>query len=112
MEIIRKSHELTKKELYFLTKAPTVQKMSEHKNERIELSGWVLYNDLKNDGTTTEILSVVTPENEVFATNSTTFIKSFLEMQDIFDDEKIPAIRIVSAVSRAGREYLDCVYSD
>jgi hypothetical protein len=61
---------------------------------------------------TKTILSIVTPENEVFATNSPTFKEDFLKMQEMFADcgEEVHSVKVISGTSKAGREFITCVY--
>lgn len=114
MKITRTSKELTVKEKYMLTKAPTVQRMKNCVGQRIEIDAYAFYTDVNKDGEETEILSVLTPEGEVFATNSPTFKKDFLDMVDMFADsgEEIKAVRVVGGKSKAGRDFITCVYAD
>lgn len=112
MEIITSSRELTKQEKYFLTKAQNIQKMSAVKNQRVEMDLWCIYQDLNQDGEEQRIFSMRTPEGEVYATNSPSFLRTFEDILDCFDVEDIKALQILPGTSKAGREFLTCVYAD
>lgn len=103
---------LSKKDLYFLTSAPTAQKMSEHEGERIDVAKWCIYEDEKEDGSSLTITAILTPEGEVFATNSATFRRSFLDVANIFDEGNGFAVMVTGGESKTGRHYIDCVYTD
>lgn len=113
MNITRTSKELTAQERYFLTMAPSVQKMKDAISQEIEVAAFCVYEDTNSKGEEQTILSIVTPENEVFATNSPTFIEDFLKMYDMFTDcgETITKVEVISGESKAGREFITCVYA-
>ena len=115
MKIIDSSENLTAKEVYDLTKNPRCQKMRSAVDSRIEITRWALYEDVnKKTGEIQEILSIETPEGEIFATNSPTFKDDFLDMLDLFRDmgETVHAISVITGVSKSGREFVTCTYSE
>lgn len=115
MQIINSSANLNVKDIYALTMNPNTEKMKDHKGERIELAAWAVYQDVnRKTGEVQDILAIKTPEGETFATNSPTFINDFISMMELFTSmgEKVPAIVVSSGTSKAGREYITCVYSD
>jgi hypothetical protein len=111
LSIIRTSKELSTVEKYYLTMAPSVQRMKDAISQRIEIAAWCLYKDLNSEGEEQTILAIATPENEVFATNSPTFIEDFVKMQDMFTDngDTVSAIKVINGTSKAGREFITCV---
>lgn len=114
MQIINQSGELKTTDLYHLTMNPATKKMKDCKGQRLEVACWCIYEDVqKSTGALQEILAVKTPENEVFATNSPTFIEDFLNMWNLFKDggETVTAINVISGTSKAGREFITCVYA-
>ena len=113
MNITRTSKELTAQERYFLTMAPSVQKMKDAISQEIEVAAFCVYEDTNSKGEEQTILSIATPENEVFATNSPTFMEDFLKMYDMFTDcgETITKVKVISGESKAGREFITCVYA-
>lgn len=114
MNIIEASNNLTTKDLYFLTMNPKTQKMQEVKGQTIEIARWCIYQDVnKKTGELMEILAVATPENESFATNSPTFIDDFRKMWNLFANagETVNAIEVSFGTSKAGREFITCLYA-
>lgn len=115
MKIVEASKNLTPKEIYNLTMSPATQKMKSVIGQRIEFSAWALYEDVsKKTGEIQEVLSIITPEGEIFATNSPTFKGDFYDMITLFRDmgEEVHAITVTSGTSKAGREFITCTYSD
>lgn len=115
MKITYSSGNLTPKEIYSLTMSPKTQKMKNVIGSRIEISAWATYEDVnKKTGELHEVLAIMTPEGEIFATNSPTFKEDFFQMQALFQDmgETVHAISVISGISKAGREFISCAYED
>lgn len=114
MKIVKTSKALTPQEIYFLTMAPTVQKMSDAESQIIEVDSWAVYEDENSKGETQTILAIKTPENEVFATNSKTFKEDFVKMNELFNsmDETVHAIKVTSGMSKNDRKFITCVYEN
>ena len=105
--IIEKSRELSNQELYLLTMSPKSECVKNHVGERIDVSAWLLFEDVdKKTGEVHQVLSVLTPENEVFSTVSQTFKEDFMGMAELFNNEF--AFEVISGKSKAGREFVTC----
>ena len=105
--IISKSRELSNQEMYLLTMSPKGDSVKNHVGERVDVSAWVIFEDVdKKTGDVHEVLSVLTPDNEVFSTISPTFQSNFLDMADIFHNDF--AFEVISGKSKAGREFVTC----
>lgn len=113
MKITKTSKELSPQEKYFLTMSPSVQKMKDVIGQEIEVVAFCIYEDTNSKGEEQEILSIVTPENEVFATNSPTFISDFTKMWELFsaDGVTVNVIKVMSGKSKSDREFITCVYA-
>ena len=115
MKIINSSGNLTPKEIYCLTMSPKTQKMKDAIGSRIEIGAWASYEDFnKKSEEVQEVLAIMTPEGEIFATNSPTFKEDFFQMQELFQGmgETVHSISVISGTSNAGREFISCVYED
>ena len=113
MEILVSGGQLTTKDKYLLTMSPEVQKMKDAVSQVIEIKNWCKYKDVNSKGEEQIILSIATPEEEIFATNSPTFIEDFEKMNEVFeaDGEHVNSIRVTSGKSKADREFITCVYA-
>lgn len=113
MKVITKSKELSPKEVYDLTMNPTTQRMVDAVSQEIEVEAWLLYEDIDtSSGEVKEVLSILTPEGEVFGTISPTFKDEFTKMHELMNDMgvQVKRIEIASGTSKAGRTYITCVY--
>ena len=106
MEIIKKSGEFTKGEVFNMTQG-NPDKVSEHKGEVMELDGWVLYEDENSKGQTQRVLALREKNGYISATISNTFINQFLKIVEFMGDEEYN-IRVVGGTSKNGREYITC----
>lgn len=115
MNILYKLNVMNHKDLYDLTKSPTIKKMSSIEGETREIACAVIYEDQKHDGEIQKILSFRCKESgEIFATNSPTFIRDFEDARDMLKEfnEEIHRVRVEGGTSRNGRHFISCVYVD
>ncbi len=110
MNIIAANKELSKEEIYFLTKAQDVQKMTDAVGLTFDVQAWAIYEDHNSDGAEVELFSMRTADGETFATNSPTFIRAFREILDIFEPAEITRIKVMDGVSKNNRSFVTCAY--
>ena len=99
------------RERFMLTAAPNMQKMQSAVDSEMEVAAYALYEDVnRKDGTVNEVLTVMTPDGEIFATVSPTFKEDFFRIADFFCDagETIPAIKVLQGTSKSGRSFIYC----
>ena len=100
MEITRKSREFTPAEIYKATKSNSIKRMSDiADNEIITVKDYIVY----EDGSVT-ILSIIT-DTGIYATNSATFIRTFLDIVDIMNDLPLN-ITVGHDTSKNGRKFI------
>ena len=105
--IIEKSRELTPQEIYLLTMSPKAESVKNHSGERIEVSAWAEFEDVdKKTGEIHTVLSVLTPENEVYSSISPTFQTDFKIMAELFHNDF--AFEVMTGKTKAGREFVTC----
>lgn len=104
MEIIKKSREYSKKELYNLTRSPEIKKLSDMEGAVIPVEGYLIFTDTDKDGNETEIMSILSTDGTVYATNSDTATKEMLFIDDLMDGEDY-AIKVIRGDSKNGRKY-------
>ena len=101
-----------KKVTYSLTMSPKMRNMKELKGSVLEVSAWCKYEDIDSKtGELRPILTIRTPEGEVYGTNSATFINDFESMVDMFGPGGVDFLEIISGTSKAGREFITCAYA-
>lgn len=111
MNIIRTSNKtMSAAELYSMCKSNSIQKLSDAAGQTIEVAAYLFYEDANSDGEIKTICSIKTPEGEVLATNSPTFVREFGDMIDMFETagEQVKAIKIVQGTSKGGRSFITC----
>ena len=112
MELLKTNKELSKKEIYFLTKTQDAQKMTEAADQELELTSWAIYKDHNTDGEEVELFAMRTVEGETFATNSPTFISAFRDILDVFEPEEITKLKVMTGTSKNNRTYITCAYAE
>lgn len=109
MQIYENSREFTKVEIYLMTSSPDVESIKNVENETsIPVDGYILFKDTDQNGEETDILSIITPDKKVYACQSQTFKRSFIEIFELMDGESFSIIK-KSGVSKGGRDYINCV---
>ena len=102
----------SKKTMYDLTCSPKVQKLSLCDGQILDIKAWCSYVDADvKTGEARELLAIQTPEGEVYATNSPTTLRDFFRMVDMFGDDGVTAVEVVSAKSKNGRTFYTVVYA-
>lgn len=109
MQILNMSRELSAAEVYKLTMSPEIQRMSDNLGAEIDVQAYCLYEDGEEPDIKT-ILSIMDVEGKVFATNSFTFQREFMRMNDLFNQMgcDLPVIKVCNGVSKSGRDFITC----
>lgn len=113
MTVLESNGNLTAAEQYYLTAAPNIQKMRTVKGQTLDVDKWCIYTDVnENTGEEFVLVSIMTPEREVFATNSKTFVQTFRQIVEIFGTDGFNRITVGSGMSKAGREFVTAIYAE
>ena len=106
--ITNTTKEFTPIEKYLMTTAPTIKTVKTLQDgDVINVAGYLEFIDEKDDGTTAELMSIITTDNAVFSTQSVTFKRSIKDIEAIM---KFPfPVKKISGQSKAGRNFVDCV---
>lgn len=108
MTITKTSKELNKKELYKMTMDAGIKKMKDFVGASIEVYAYCVYTDFNSkDNKEVEILSVMDTDGAVYATNSPTFKKDFMNIAALMEGEDF-SVGVTSGTSKAGREFITC----
>lgn len=108
VQIVNESREFSNVEKYLMTIAPNMFQMKNLADgEKITIDGYLLFNDIKDDGTSTEVLSVITPDKKVYACQSNTFKRSVYDICELFENKPVTVIKM-SGKTKAGRDYINC----
>lgn len=111
MTILKTSRDFTNVEKYLMTQDPGIMSVKAVPDyTRMDVSGYLLYEDQNAKGETSELLSVigsVDGATKVWCCQSPTFKRSFSQMFELFEGEPFTIIK-TSSVSKAGKDYVDC----
>lgn len=108
IEITSKSREFTRVEEYLMTQSPAIVSMKDvPDNTSIEVSGFIEFTETKDDGSETNIISVLSTDMKCYSAQSATFKRSLLDIHDLFEDRTYAIIK-TSGVTKAGRDYINC----
>lgn len=102
------SKDFTEVEQYLMTLDRNIKSLKDvEDNTAISVAGYLTFTDEKENGDSVDILSIITPDNEVFSCQSATFKRSFNNIANIMHDKAFSVIKL-SGVTKAGRPYIDC----
>lgn len=103
------SKDFTEVEQYLMTLDRSIKSLKDVKdNTSIPVAGYLTFTDEKEYGDSVDILSIITPDNEVFSCQSATFKRSFDNITNIMHGKQFSVIK-VSGTTKNDRPYIDCV---
>ena len=106
--ITNTTKEYTEIAKYLMTTAPTIKTVKTLQDgDVINVAGYLEFVDEKEDGTTAELMSIITTDNDVYSTQSVTFKRSIKDIEAIMQFQ-FP-VKKISGQSKAGRNFVDCV---
>ena len=103
------SKELDSIDTYLMTLSPSIKGLKDVPDGTIiKVAAYATYTDEKEDGKgeDADLLSIMTPEREVYSCQSATFKRSFLQIAELFADE-FPIIK-KSGITKSGRDFINC----
>lgn len=108
VEIKEMSREFTKVEKYLMTIAPDIEPLKNiDDGESIQIDGFLIFDDIKDNGDVQEIVSIITPDKKVYSGQSVTFRQSLKDIENVMEGEKFSIVKI-SGKTKAGRDYINC----
>lgn len=109
IKVTNQTREFTAVEKYLMTKAPTIKTIKTLQDgDVISVAGYLEFVDEKEDGTSAELMSIITTDNVVYSTQSVTFKRSIKDIEAVMQEFPFP-VKKISGTSKAGRKYVDCV---
>lgn len=107
--IKNETRNFTKVEEYLLTIAPTIKTVKTLEDgDILNVAGYLEFVDVKEDGTTSELMSIITTDNKVYSTQSVTFKRSIKDIETVMQGFPF-TVKKISGQSKAGRKFVDCV---
>lgn len=109
MKVIETSRDFTEVETYLMTIAPSIKSAKDIEDgTKIAVDGFLTFEDEKDNGELVEVMSIITPEKEVFSCQSATFKRSLKDIAGIMKDKDFTIIKI-SGKTKANRDYINCI---
>ena len=106
VEIVKSSKELSKKEQYLMTVAPSMVGINTLEDGTvIPVSAYLYFRNVKETGEVIDLLSIMDDQENVYVTSSDTFKNSFDDIADIFEGDAF-SVKKMSGTSKAGRKYI------
>lgn len=108
IKVTNQTKEFTEIEKYLMTTAPTIKTVKTLQDgDVINVAGYLEFVDEKEEGATTELMSLITTDKAVYSTQSVTFKRSIKNIEAVM---QFPfPVKKISGQSKAGRKYVDCV---
>lgn len=97
-------------EKYLMTISPAIESMKNLPDgEKIPVKKYMIFQDVKeNTGEVVEILSILTPDNNVYSAQSATVKRSFNDIVSIMGDKPFTIIK-TSGKTKANRDFINCI---
>ena len=106
--INEKSREMTEVEIYLMTVSPSIKTMKEVPDgTSIAVDAMLNFTDVKEDGTSSIITSIMNTDKKVYAFQSQTFYNSLKYIMDIMKEKPFSIIK-TSGKTKNGRDYINC----
>lgn len=107
MKVTYKSHEFSPIEIYLMTKSPDVRILKDCKDELIDIKGFMMYEDEKQDGSTVQLTSLLTTDNQAIAFQSPNATRNLMDLTEIMEFP-IP-VHVREGESKSGRKFLELI---
>lgn len=110
VEIKTVSREFTEVEQYLMTIAPSIHSAKDVEDgTHITVDGVLEFTDIKeNTGEAVDVMSIITPDKQVYSCQSATFKRSIRDISNIMKGKQFTVIK-TSGVTKSGRDFINCV---
>lgn len=110
IEIKTVSREFTEVEQYLMTIAPSIHSIKDIEDGmHITVDGVLEFTDIKeNTGEAVDVMSIITPDKQVYSCQSATFKRSIRDISNIMKGKEFTVIK-TSGKTKAGRDFINCV---
>ena len=108
LTITNTSRDFTEVEQYLMTLDPAITSIKDLPDGTvINVSGFIEFEDTKDNDDVTKVMSIITPEMTCYACQSATFKRSVKDIASIMKDKPF-AIKKISGITKSGRDYINC----
>ena len=108
INILETSREFNEVETYLLTISPNIKSCKDADDgEKITIDGFLIFEDVKDDGTSSEVMSIITPDKKVYSCQSATFKRTVKDIFSIMKGKTFTVIK-TSGKNKSGRDFINC----
>lgn len=110
IDIKSMTREFSEVEIYLMTIAQSIESMKDVEDgTKITVDGVLYFDDVKeNSGDAVEVMSIITPDKQVYSCQSQTFKRSINDISKIMNGKQFTVIK-TSGKTKAGRDFINCV---
>lgn len=103
------SREFNEVETYLMTISPAIVSLKDVPDgTKIPVDGYMVFEDVKEEtGEATEVLSIITPDKDVYCCQSSTFKRSVNDIAGIMHGKPFTIVK-TSGKTKAGRDFINC----
>lgn len=104
------SREFNEVEEYLMTIAPSIVSAKDIEDgTKITVDGILTFEDVKeNTGEVVEVMSIITPDKQVYSSQSATFKRSVTDISRIMKGKPFTVVK-TSGKTKAGRDFINCI---
>lgn len=104
------SREFNEVEEYLMTIAPSIVSAKDIEDgTKIAVDGILTFEDVKeNTGEVVEVMSIITPDKQVYSCQSATFKRSVTDISRIMKGKPFTVVK-TSGKTKAGRDFINCI---
>lgn len=104
------SREFNEVEQYLMTIAPSIVSVKDVEDgKHITVDGILMFEDIKEDsGEAVELMSIITPEKQVYSCQSATFKRSINDISKIMKGKPFTVVK-TSGKTKGNRDYINCI---
>lgn len=110
IQINEMSRDFNNVEKYLMTIAPSIVTLKDvETGTKITVDGWMFFTDVKEStGEEVEVMSIITPDKQVYSCQSATFKKSVRDIATIMEGKPFTIIK-TDGTTNSGRKYINCI---
>lgn len=110
IQINEMSRDFNNVEKYLMTIAPSIITLKDvEEGTKITVDGWMFFTDIKEGtGEEVEVMSIITPEKQVYSCQSATFKRSVRDIATIMEGKPFTIIK-TDGTTNNGRKFINCI---
>ena len=105
---IYQSREFSEVEQYLLMSSPSIKSAKDiDDGQKITVESYMIFTDEKDDGSSVEVMAIMTPDKKVYSCQSATFKRSIQEIASIMKGKQFTVVKS-SGKTKSNRDFINC----